>query len=103
MYGLALTALLVVVLIRLLWARGIVIPRRRCGLRRWRSSNAARGVLLGRIGADTQAGQAEDEVRVSTRLNAPAYCYLIALHPNGQTQLYYPEDATKPPPADGGR
>ena len=54
--------------------------------------------LLGRIGADTQAGQSEDEVRVSARLNAPAYCYLIALHPNGQTQLYYPEDATAPPP-----
>ena len=54
--------------------------------------------LLGRIGAESQAGQAEDEVRVSARLNEPAYCYLIALHPNGQTQLYYPEDATRPPP-----
>ncbi|HLM88539.1 MAG TPA: SEFIR domain-containing protein [Streptosporangiaceae bacterium] len=98
LYGLALTALLVVVLIRLLWARGDshLPPALRIEAMEIQQHRPGRG-LLGRIGADTQAGQAEDEVRVSARLNAPAYCYLIALHPNGQTQLYYPEDATKPP------
>ena len=98
LYGLALTALLVVVLIRLLWARwdSHLLPALRIEAMEIQQYRPGRG-LLGRIGADTQAGQAEDEVRVSARLNAPAYCYLIALHPNGQTQLYYPEDATKPP------
>ena len=99
LYGLALTALLVVVLIRLLWARGDSHPPPALWIKAMeiQQQRPGRG-LLGQIGADTQAGQAGDEVRVSARLNAPAYCYLIALHPNGQTQLYYPEDATKPPP-----
>jgi len=99
LYGLALTALLVVVLIRLLWARGDSHPPPALWIKAMeiQQQRPGRG-LLGQIGADTQAGQAGDEVRVSARLNTPAYCYLIALHPNGQTQLYYPEDATKPPP-----
>jgi hypothetical protein len=36
-------------------------------------------------------------VRIRARLSAPAYGYLVALHPDGQTQLYYPESESTPP------
>jgi serine/threonine protein kinase len=60
---------------------------------------------LGTIGVDdTSVCLFNDEVRIHARLNAPAYCYLIALHPNGSTQLYYPEgvagEVTPPPLSD---
>jgi hypothetical protein len=61
--------------------------------------------ILGTIGVDdTSDCLFDDEVRIRARLSAPAYCYLIALHPNGSTQLYYPEgeaaEATPPPLSD---
>jgi serine/threonine protein kinase len=61
--------------------------------------------ILGTIGVDdTSVCLSNDEVRIRARLSAPAYCYLIALHPDGSTQLYYPEgdagEATPPPLAD---
>jgi serine/threonine protein kinase len=61
--------------------------------------------FLGTIGVDdTSVCLENDEVRIRAPLNRPAYCYLIALHPNGSTQLYYPEgkagEATPPPLSD---
>jgi serine/threonine protein kinase len=39
-----------------------------------------------------------DSVRIHATLAKPAYAYLIAMHPNGELQCYYPEsDATSPP------
>jgi serine/threonine protein kinase len=39
-----------------------------------------------------------DSVRIHATLSAPAYAYLIALHPNGDVDLYYPETDDDPPP-----
>jgi serine/threonine protein kinase len=46
----------------------------------------------GQIGINAFAGRFAQDVRVQARLNRPAYCYLIALNPNGSTQLCYPEE-----------
>jgi hypothetical protein len=43
------------------------------------------------------AGQLDDDVWVHAKLNAPAYCYLIAFNPDGKEQLCYPEDRRKRP------
>ncbi len=43
--------------------------------------------LRGTIGVLSQVARFNDNVRVEARLNAPAYCYLIALNPDGSTQL----------------
>jgi serine/threonine protein kinase len=40
---------------------------------------------------------ANDSVRIHATLSAPAYAYLIALHPNGQLQRYYPDRDDTPP------
>jgi tRNA A-37 threonylcarbamoyl transferase component Bud32 len=52
---------------------------------------------LGAVGTDVFAGRLDDDVRVYFRLNAPAYCYLIALNPDGKLQLCVPADETTPP------
>jgi hypothetical protein len=52
---------------------------------------------LGIIGVDSFAALSEDDVRVAARLSAPAYCYLIALNPDGRPQLCYPQDESTPP------
>jgi predicted Ser/Thr protein kinase len=55
---------------------------------------------LGRIGIDVFEGRyQDDDVRVHARLSAPAYCYVIALNPDGKDQLFFPEDPATPPPA----
>jgi serine/threonine protein kinase len=41
----------------------------------------------GTIGIDSHAAWFDDNVRVSARLSAPGYCYLIALNPDGSIQL----------------
>jgi len=54
---------------------------------------------LGRIGIDVFEGRyQDDDVRVHARLSAPAYCYVIALNPDGKDQLFFPEDPGTPPP-----
>jgi serine/threonine protein kinase len=53
--------------------------------------------LQGTIGDFTHAARFEDNVRISARLSAPAYCYLIALNPNGLMQLC-PKAAEHEPP-----
>jgi serine/threonine protein kinase len=70
-----------------------------------RHSRGDGSTFLGTIGLDdTSVCLDNDEVRIHAWLNTPAYCYLIALHPNGSTQLYYPEgeagEATSPPLSD---
>jgi serine/threonine protein kinase len=53
---------------------------------------------LGRIGVDSFAGRyQDDDVRVRAEFNAPAYCYLIALNPDGTVQFCPPGDEGKPP------
>jgi hypothetical protein len=39
-----------------------------------------------------------DSVRIRSRLNNPAYVYVIALRADGEFQLYYPERDDTPPP-----
>jgi hypothetical protein len=39
-----------------------------------------------------------DSVLIHATLSAPAYAYLIALHPNGEFQRYYPDSDDTPPP-----
>ena len=52
----------------------------------------------GVIGVSQFAGRfEEDDVRVYVRLTAPAYCYLIALNPDGKPQLCVPRDDLTPP------
>ena len=55
---------------------------------------------LGRMGIDVFEGRyQDDDVRVHARLSASAYCYVIALNPNGKDQLFFPEDPGTPPQA----
>jgi hypothetical protein len=51
---------------------------------------------LGDIGMTTQVVRANDTVRFSAKLTAPAYCYLIAFNPDGTEQLCIPEDPDLP-------
>ena len=53
--------------------------------------------LQGTIGVLSHATQSGDNIRVKVRLSAPAYCYLIALNPDGSVQLC-PLAQTKKPP-----
>ena len=55
---------------------------------------------LGRVGIDVFEGvYMRDSARVRARLSEPAYCYVIALNPDGSDQLYYPEDGAASPPS----
>jgi serine/threonine protein kinase len=51
---------------------------------------------LGDVSTTAQEIRADDSVRVSVRLNAPGYCYLIAFNADGTEQLCYPEDPDLP-------
>jgi hypothetical protein len=51
---------------------------------------------LGDVGTTTEVMRADDTLRVSVELSAPAYCYLIAFNPDGTEQLCYPEDRDLP-------
>src|SRR6516165_8398258 len=53
---------------------------------------------LGRIGRDVPAGRFDDDVVVRATLNAPGYAFLIALKPDGKSELCYPADPNIPPP-----
>jgi hypothetical protein len=52
----------------------------------------------GMLGVDSPLAREKDVVRVSARLDRPAYCYVIAFTPDGHDQLYYPPDRDVPPP-----
>ena len=52
--------------------------------------------LLGDVLATARPVRAQDSVRVSAKLSAPAHCYLIAFNPDGTEQLCYPEDPDLP-------
>jgi hypothetical protein len=43
------------------------------------------------VGSDVFAGRLSQDARIQARLSAPGYCYLLALNPDGKTQLCYPE------------
>jgi serine/threonine protein kinase/CHAT domain-containing protein/Tfp pilus assembly protein PilF len=53
-------------------------------------------VARGEVGETVHAVPADDGVRVTVKLSAPAYCYLIAFNPDGTEQLCYPEDPDQP-------
>lgn len=53
--------------------------------------------LQGEIGALSVATRFNDHVKVLARLSAPAYCYLIALNPDGSIQ-FCPRSAENTPP-----
>jgi predicted Ser/Thr protein kinase len=57
------------------------------------------GDPVGLLGIDAFAARFSQDVRVRVRLNLPASCYLIALNPDGSTQLCYPETAESAPVA----
>ncbi len=52
---------------------------------------------IGPIGLSARAILVDDDVRVSVRLNASAYCYLIALESDGDVQPCHPTAADEPP------
>jgi hypothetical protein len=54
--------------------------------------------LLGTIGLLSHRTRFDDNVRVAARLSAPAYCYLLALNPDGSIQVC-PKDLERRPPA----
>jgi serine/threonine protein kinase len=57
--------------------------------------------LLGDLGQTSFDSRVEDDVRVHARLSGPAYCYLVALNPNGTEQLCHPKgEAVPPAPGD---
>jgi hypothetical protein len=70
-------------------------------IRHYRDDPSQGTLLLGTIGNDSSSCRFDDIVRIRARLSAPAYMYLVALHPNGQTQLYYPESENNQPPLSG--
>jgi serine/threonine protein kinase len=53
---------------------------------------------LGPIGESPAPILFDDDVRVHARLDAPAYCYLIALNPDGKVQLCHPSKPAESPP-----
>ena len=55
-------------------------------------------IPVGTLGVDSPSAREKDLVRVSAKLDRPAYCYVIAFNPDGHDQLYYPPDRDVPPP-----
>jgi len=55
-------------------------------------------VSLGTIGESPGPIRFDDDVRLHARLDVPAYCYLMALNPDGKVQLCHPSAGTEPPP-----
>lgn len=51
----------------------------------------------GRLGERSFSTNLGDAVTVSSRLSAPAYCYLIAYRPDGTDELCFPEEEETPP------
>jgi hypothetical protein len=59
----------------------------------------AAGDPMGLIGIDAFAGRFSQDARVRARLSRPAYCFLIALNPDGAIQLCSPETPATAPAA----
>jgi serine/threonine-protein kinase len=53
---------------------------------------------LGTFGKSPLEAHADDSIRIHVELSEPAYCYVLAFHPNGQQELY-PQDEKDRPPA----
>jgi hypothetical protein len=52
---------------------------------------------VGPIGINVFAARFDQDARVKVRLNRPAYCFLIALNPDGSNELCSPEDPAVAP------
>jgi serine/threonine protein kinase len=57
------------------------------------------GDPVGLVGSEAFAARFSQDVRIQVRLSAPASCFLIALNPDGSTQLCDPEAAEIAPAA----
>lgn len=53
---------------------------------------------VGILGLTVLEARCDDDTRVHAKLPEPAYCYLLALNPDGSVQLCYPADESTPPP-----
>ncbi len=55
---------------------------------------------IGQVGLNSfEAREKEDSVALRVELTDPAYCYVLALNPDGRVQRCYPPDEQRPPPA----
>ena len=59
----------------------------------------ALGDPAGQVGVNTFAARLAQDVRVQAHFSVPAYCFLIALNPDGSTQLCLPDEPAAAPPA----
>jgi serine/threonine protein kinase len=55
-------------------------------------------VPQGLLGKNTFTASLGDRLQVTARLTKPAYAYLIAFHPDGKSELCFPEFEDVPPP-----
>jgi serine/threonine protein kinase len=55
--------------------------------------------LMGEIGGDLQHADVDDAVRVSVDFDQPVHAFLVALNPDGTSQLCWPADPETVPPA----
>ncbi len=53
--------------------------------------------VFGPIGHSTEPIRQDDRVSVSGQLDMPAYCYVVALTPDGEHRLYWPEKESDVP------
>jgi hypothetical protein len=58
-----------------------------------------KGDPVGLVGTDAFAARLSQDARIQVRFNMPAHGFLIALNPDGLTQLCYPESPEIAPPA----
>jgi hypothetical protein len=65
------------------------------------SNRSDKAVPRGRIGTQSFKAELGDDVQVSLTLSEPGYFYLLALNPDGEVQLCWPEDEERPPEKTG--
>jgi len=54
-------------------------------------------VQVGELGTDSNQALEDDDIRVYAKLSEPAYCFLLALNPDGSVQLCWPADEREVP------
>ena len=54
--------------------------------------------LLGDMGISTYEARYDDAVEIIVEVSEPAYCFVLALNPDGTRQLCYPASTGTPPP-----
>lgn len=59
--------------------------------------DSGRFLAFGELGDRPDPVRVGDDLRIRARLSAPAYCYLLAINPDGSLQLCHPDDPATPP------